>query len=115
MSTTDRFLGEDLTMKGALTTLRGASPFVVAEALLPGSVLLTLLLWLSQAFIRRGFGDVYQFRIASTAKTILSRSMTPPSTARFKPCTSRCAVVTVWRNRFQQWCEAFGRVRQCCG
>ena len=102
-------------MKRALTTLRDVSPFIVAEALLPGSVLIAVLLWLSQAFIRHGLGDVHQYRAAHADETIPFPARTPPRTARFHVCTRRCAVVTVWRNRFRQWCEAFGRVRQCFG
>jgi hypothetical protein len=101
-------------MKRALATLRDVSPFFVAEALLPGVMLLTLLLWLSQAFIRQGFGELRQHRPAHADGKILFSARAPPRPAGFRLCLSRCAIVTVWRNRFRQWCDAVGRVRHCC-
>ena len=47
--------------------LREVAPWFVVEALLPGTALFVLLLWLSQRFVREGFGRVRQYALVPVA------------------------------------------------
>ncbi|MFO1309347.1 MAG: hypothetical protein U1F64_13045 [Burkholderiales bacterium] len=47
--------------------MRPFVPSLLVEPVLPGATLFALLLWLSQLFVREGFGRVRQFALAPSA------------------------------------------------
>ncbi len=55
-------------------SLRELAPWFVVEALLPGTALFALLLWLSQRFVREGFGQVRQYAFPATAGMLFANA-----------------------------------------
>ena len=103
-----------ISVDRTLSALRDFAPYFLVEPLLPGGTLVALLLWLSQRFVRDGFGDVRQYPKTPAPRTAVILGKTKPSRKRSRLCFSRCRVVTVWRDRVRQWCETIAAARQCC-
>jgi hypothetical protein len=88
-----------------LPALRDLAPYFLVEPLLPGGTLVALLLWLSQMFVRDGFGGVRQYLHAPRTSTVIAANRTrSAATRRF--CAKSCAVVAAWSGRIVQWCKS---------
>ena len=97
----------------ALTQLRDLSPYFLLEPLLPGGALIALLLWLSQRFIRNGFGDVRQYLFGQRFRAAISAKV---ETAKRMLC--RCVRASVFLsngpNGFRARCESLAAEPNCC-
>ena len=94
--------------RSALAKLRAVSPYVLVESLLPGVTLVALLLWLTQTFVRHGFGSVRQHMFAQKrGRPVVSAK---PRPGRHELCL--CGVLAV-----QQYCGSAQRctARLSCG
>jgi hypothetical protein len=84
---------------------RWIAAWLLLEALLPGAALFGLLLWLSQRFVREGFGDVRHYAFAHGA---FNWSATAPVQRNWWSCTcdsiAQCACLPAIARGLRRCC-----------
>jgi len=89
---------------GGQRRVAGLAAWFVTEALLPGATVFLLLLWLSQRFVRQGFGDMRQYALPP-----LGGSSVRSAQRNWWSCTcgtiAACACLTAVRRNLRRCCS----------
>ena len=102
------------TIASSFAGLRKFGPYVLVELLLPGGTLLALLLWLSQRFVRSGFGNVRQYLFRKINFKTIVAARPRPGRKSLCLCPGHTAVLSVRPSFFRQRCEMRSAPLNCC-